>query len=461
MYVLIDVEWFQQGETTKYITQIAVSRVTETWERTAGFSCLVRPPGAWNCDWEHMAYNGYSPDEFMNGSSEAECIEHFAAFLKKDDTLCVWSKDTKKIILEKYELYIGNTLPNSCVCVNDKVYTAAKNRGINVFEMYAVAGTMGIETPVPKHCSINDISVMTSLLSTLNIEPQKKSQVARPQTTKKVISKQERNADILARVQYNFIFTPASTVFHRPSCKLMLRANDIKGSVYYETAAKNRRPCKLCHPEPNERIAAPKGKPSQSQSPASDKTPQKAIVVAKLLGNQRIQITKSKLVGYCHNVIHPGKLTAKIMNEHDCLGKQCRFFEKYEDSTYWIAQEQKRKEKDKRKAAKQKQKQEAQQIEDELEETRELFQSYADALEYELFIVRLQRESQNHYKVFYVSENRFADGNRFPNFLDTIKHYFPKLRIELRHIRDLDGHFVTIDEYMVRKGKRRMDFPVP
>ena len=96
----------------------------------------------------------------------------------------------------------------------------------------------------------------------------------------------------------------------------------------------------------------------------------------------------------------------------------------------------------------------AQQIEDELEETRELFQSYADALEYELFIVRLQKESKNHYKVFYVSENRFADGNRFPNFLDTIKHYFPKLRIELRHIRDVDGHFVTIDEYMMRKGIR-------
>lgn len=453
MYVFIDVEWFQQGVTTKYITQMAASRVTETWESTAEFSCLVCPPDAWNCDWEHMAYNGYSPDEFMNSGSEARCIQRFAAFLKEDDTLCVWSKDTKKIIREKYEFYTESTLLNRCVCVRDQVYTAAQRRGIHVLEMYAVAAALGIETPVPKHCSVNDISVLTSLLSALKIEPKKKAQVIQDHPTKKVISKQERNADILARAQYNFVFTPDSLVFHRPSCKLMLRVNDIQGSVYYKTAAKNRRPCKLCHPEPCEETPNIQGEAAPPKSPVSSKAPQKTIVVARLLGNQRISISKSKLVGCCHNMIHPGKLTAKMMNEHDCLGKQCRFFEKYEDSAYWIAQEQKRQEKDKRKAAQQQRKQEAQRLEEELEETRELFQSYADAFDYEMFIVRLQKETKNHYKVFYVSENRFADGNRFPHFLDTIKYYFPKYRIALRHIRDMDGHFVTIDEYIARKGK--------
>lgn len=453
MYVLIDVEWFQQGETAKYITQVAASRVTETWQSTAGFSCVVCPPDACNYDWEHMAYNGHSPDDFMNGSSEAACIACFAAFLKEDDTLCVWSKDTRKVIRQKYKLYTGNTLPNRCVCVNKEAYSAARRRGIHVFEMYAVAQAMDIKTPVPKHCSINDLSVLTSLLSALKLNLEKKSQVAQAHPPKKVISKQERNADILARTQYNFVFTPASHVFHRPSCKMMLRASGINGSVYYKTAAKNRRPCKLCRPEPNEKVAVPKEKVTPSQSPTSRKAPQEEIVVARLLGNQRIQIPKSKLVGCCHNMIHPGKLTAKIMQEHDCIGKQCSFFEKYEDSAYWIAQAQKRNEKDKRKAEQQRQKQEAQRIEDELKEAQELFQSYADALKYELLIVRLQRKTQNHYKVFYVSENRFADGNRFPNFINTIKYYFPKCRIELRHVRDVDGHFVTIDEYIARKGK--------
>lgn len=281
MYVLIDVEWLQQGVATKYITQIAASRVTETWESTAEFSCLVCPPDAWNCDWEHMAYNGYSPDEFMNSGSEAECIKRFAAFLKEDDTLCVWSKDTKKIIREKYEFYTGSTLLNSCVCVNDTVYIAARNRGIDVFEMYAVAEKMGVETPVPKHCSANDIFVLASLLSALKIEPKKKAQVIQMHTAKKAVSKQERNANILARAQYNFVFTPDSPVFHRPSCKLMLRANDINGSVYYETAAKNRRPCKLCHPESCEGKSNIKREVTQSKSSASGKAPPKTISFRK------------------------------------------------------------------------------------------------------------------------------------------------------------------------------------
>jgi hypothetical protein len=141
------------------------------------------------------------------------------------------------------------------------------------------------------------------------------------------------------------------------------------------------------------------------------------------------------------------------MEDHDCLGKQCKFFEKYPDGQYWISQERKRQKKDQRKAAQQRHKQETRRLADELAETKALFQSYADALYYEFFIVQLQKEGRNHYKVFYVSENRFADGNRFPDFLDAIYSSFPGCRIELRHIRDVDGHFVTIDEYWARKGK--------
>lgn len=450
MIVLVDVEWFQDDTNTNTITQIAASRVSDSWENMGDFSCLVCPEADWSSDWDHMAYNGYSPDEFRSGYSEAECMARFASFLRNDDKLCVWSKDTKKIIQGKYELFTGEPFPVKCVCVNEKVYTIAKRRGLTKFEMYAVAEATGMETPVPKHRSTNDIQVLRWLLRELHVDldkPQKEP------PTKRVISKAERNEDILARVQYNFVFTPDSKVFHKPSCKLMLRANDIKGSIYYKSAAKNRRPCKICHPEASDEIIPHSETPQgSSASPVKPKQPpERKIVVARMLGNQCISITRSKLVGCCHNIIHPGKLTAKIMEEHDCLGKQCRFFEKYEDSGYWMAKEQKRIAKDKRKAAQQREKEEAQRLEDEMEETREVFQSYVDAFEYEMLIVRLQKEKANHYKVFYVSENRFADGNRFPSFLETVKYYFPKCRIELRHIRDVDGHFVTIDEYITRK----------
>ena len=55
--------------------------------------------------------------------------------------------------------------------------------------------------------------------------------------------------------------------------------------------------------------------------------------------------------------------------------------------------------------------------------------------------------------VFYVSDFAFADGIRFPEFLETVRFFIPFYRLNLRHIRDVDGHFVTIEEYRQRMRK--------
>ena len=82
-----------------------------------------------------------------------------------------------------------------------------------------------------------------------------------------------------------------------------------------------------------------------------------------------------------------------------------------------------------------------------------LFQSYIDDAGYQMQIIRVDMERRNQYRVFYVSEYPFADGNRFPEFLETVRFFFPFYRLNLRHIRDVDGHFVTIEEYRQRMRK--------
>ena len=57
-------------------------------------------------------------------------------------------------------------------------------------------------------------------------------------------------------------------------------------------------------------------------------------VTTRLLGGRTAEVSFRALVD-AHNRIHPGKLTRKLMGAHDCLGKECRFFEKYEDADYW------------------------------------------------------------------------------------------------------------------------------
>ncbi len=62
--------------------------------------------------------------------------------------------------------------------------------------------------------------------------------------------RREKNLDILSRVQYHYVFIPnSSSLFHTPSCKLLLNTKTIQGCTYYKVAAKTRRPCKVCHPE--------------------------------------------------------------------------------------------------------------------------------------------------------------------------------------------------------------------
>lgn len=466
MYVLIDIEWVQQNTET-YFSQFAAVRVTEDWRDIAGFQHLICPLNRQNTDWGHMAYSGYPPDEFQAGIGEADCIKEFLGFLDADDIILCWHSDTKRLLKEKCKIYTGEPVPNKIICLNNKVHILAAERGFVSFGLYKLAAEAGIDAPLPEHKSTNDVYVIRSLLSALGYDqnnPPGKEQ----QSQKQAVSRRERNTRVLFRTSHNYIFAPGSQIFHRPTCKLILNANAINGCTYYKTAAKKRRPCKVCRPEPPE--AAAPGKQTETKATPQAETnaapqlpeiktvprqPEKKIVMAKLLGDQWIEIANTKIVGCCHNTLHPGKLTRKIMDEHDCIGKNCCFFEKYSGSSFWLAQEAKKRRKAEKKAAQQLQKEASRKLEEELEQLKNLLQSYANDSVHKMVIIRIEKELPNRYKLFYVSEFPFADGNRFPDFLQTVKGSFPLYRIQLRHIRDVDGHFVTTDEYAAVRKRRK------
>lgn len=147
-------------------------------------------------------------------------------------------------------------------------------------------------------------------------------------------------------------------------------------------------------------------------------------VTTRLLGGRTAEVSFRALVGCCHNRIHPGKLTRKLMEAHDCLGKECRFFEKYEDADYW-------REKNRKAAAKKKHRQKQtlekaqQRREADALTLKDLFQTYADGAGYVLRIVRVQEEKKGLLKVFYVSEN--------------MKPFRKRLMEPLEHLLELGG----------------------
>lgn len=172
---------------------------------------------------------------------------------------------------------------------------------------------------------------------------------------------------------------------------------------------------------------------------------EQTLIRVRLLGGEMINIRKGRIVGYCHNIIHPGKLTKPILEKHDCLGKQCPFLEKYEESSYW--QELKHRQNAKAKARQCKKEKKAilfSQAEAMLK-LRDDFQAYADLTDSPLDVIKVEHPNPRTYIMFYVSDNRFADGNRFPDFLKVLHERYTHSYVLLRHIKDVDGHFVTRD----------------
>ena len=173
---------------------------------------------------------------------------------------------------------------------------------------------------------------------------------------------------------------------------------------------------------------------------------QEKPVTARLLTNRIIYTVQKNIVGYCRYNLHRGKLNVKLLREHKCLEKQCPFFDRYEESPYWDkvarAKEEKARRKREKAAKKQREREEAAFF----EELKILFQSYADEAGYTMQIVRVHG-FQAYIYVYFVSENTFADGKCYKRFLKSAHFFFPHHIIRLRHIRDLDGHFLTIEEY--------------
>ena len=212
------------------------------------------------------------------------------------------------------------------------------------------------------------------------------------QTAKPPLSRQERNERIIANAGYTYLFSPASGVFHLRTCKQLLRVKDLRGTVYYASAAKTRRPCKLCLPDlpvPLDRPVKPRPEKAAAEAPASDEP-----VSTRLLGNQYALLPPSRIVGCCHNALHPGKLTKQLLKQHDCLGKDCRFFEKYEDAAYWIEHRRQEECKFAKKLARQQKKEQAAAAQAAHQALAAQLQSFAGEAGYAMQIVRVDEEGK-------------------------------------------------------------------
>lgn len=434
MLVLIDLEWTIRQKPEKELTQISAVRVDKSWNIHSEFHRTICPGNPEGVDWQHIAYNGYSGAYFLNSPEEHICIADFRKWLRKDDVLCSWAYSVSAALKEVWVREFGEKPKQTLIFSNARVYDKLSETDTQTKGLYPVAQHYGISPLHPEHCAKNDAYMMLAVFRVLFARTDLLCE-------NRILANAARNTAMLQKTSYRYIYTPTSSVFHQPGCKRALQANEIIGCERYKTACRKRRPCKLCKPMP----------PEPAVQTSEPERPVETLQKIRLLDQSVVLTYPHKIVGCCHNWIHPGKMTRKLMEAHDCLGKQCSFFEKYASATYWEALRQKQEQRQKQKQKKRQEKANAQAARMQALELVDELQGYAELCAYEIEIIDIKQERKNLYKVFYVSNLPYPDGKLYPGLVERAVQAHPKWKLLLRHIKDEAGRFVTIQEFYARK----------
>ncbi len=460
MVVLLDVEWVEDDNQKKQLTQLSALRVASDWSQVDTLHAIAKiHTSKKEINWRHVAYNGHTMEEFQQAKPAKDCLRQFLEWLQPDDKILCWHKDSVTAIVQMCAFDPNETKLRYFSCLNKRLYKMARKEGKTERSLYTLACAYGIQVPKPEHKSCNDVEVMRQLVLKMKIE-QKDLYFRWPEMKKREVPLSERNKAIIESCQYEYLYAPKAEVFHSCSCKQMLRAKQIMGCVYYKTAAKHRRPCKLCKPkEPETRISEnpmPSTPPIRLIVQNFPRVPPRGVTIrTKLLTGEVCYLEWAALVGYCCCHLHPGKITERIMKEHRCDHKNCHYFRKYEDSDYWRrvreGEQQKKEQLRLREQAKNQKKRIAAEIAN-MEKLQSLFQSYVDEIGYDMKILQVKKEKEGVFLVFYVSAAPYNDYKEFSEFLETIRFMYPGYRLLLRHIKDEYGRFVTTDEYR-KRGK--------
>ena len=417
--VLLDLEWVKETKKVKRLTQLSAIRLDDTWETVDGIEVFVNPGSKQLQNPDHVSLGKYAPERFLRGVTEKACMQRLEKWLLPDDDIIVWETGNQEYFSKLWYQHAKQLRP--------RVYAIANYVRNKILKNHAKASpckllsSWGEAVLKPEHRASNDAENFRRLLKNLKIT---KAQLDDADSTVLLLrpSQKDTNRSRVERSQYNYIYLKGSDVFHRKSCPNWLNAadeKDICGSVLYKTAAEGRRPCGFCKPMP------PVGTPQKQKNTTPDVpkqiTPGKpnpeAIVDVRLLTGIRTQMRRGKIVGQCRNSLHPGAIDKGLFKSHDCLGKKCFYFQANPVSFYLESLEEEKRAKKQHKDQLRTEKQKKLEEENELKRIQQLWQEYLDEIDSDMEIIRIERDPAKEFRIFYVSDNRFADGNLFPVFL--------------------------------------------
>ena len=164
MYVLMDIEWVTNRHNHISPTQIAAMRVDNQWRCVDRMYSRIRPRDASFHTWNHMAYTGGQPSDFLYAKGIFAALSDLQNWLQDDDTICFWSEDSKNILKSVYNLVLKIKVPQRIVILDDYVFPYLKERKMVRGNPYRICSEYGEQAAGPKHNSENDVVAMQMTL---------------------------------------------------------------------------------------------------------------------------------------------------------------------------------------------------------------------------------------------------------------------------------------------------------
>lgn len=97
MYVFVDMEWISNQRGNHWPTQLAAARVDAHWNTVDTLSVLFRPRDFSLQQWGHMAFSGWSREQFLDGESLYAGLDAFRLWLQPEDTVCWWHQEASDL----------------------------------------------------------------------------------------------------------------------------------------------------------------------------------------------------------------------------------------------------------------------------------------------------------------------------------------------------------------------------
>lgn len=168
------------------------------------------------------------------------------------------------------------------------------------------------------------------------------------------------------------------------------------------------------------------------------------VIRVRLITGESIMIRRSKVAGYCHYHLHRGCLNKRLIEEHQCIEKSCRYLEILTTHSFWITRENEARIKEKKAQKKQAEKERQRACRDAEEACLQAARKLAEQMFPELRIIMVKHsQSSRRMILYYVSDEARNDWYRYLDLARAMR-WQHGYEAELRHIKDADGQYVTL-----------------